>query len=279
MSPLQGKIAVLVMVEAPDQPVVGIVATTTVHAESFFVDIILGMTILTAAFLDLEGQLFVTALATGRRMLADQRKIRQVMVETQIFIPRLLAMTVLALPAQFLFMHILVPVTGQTVGWRLVPRFSRLMAGFTTGLPMRAAQGEIGFPVMIEVRLQPTLFIVALVTALAIGTFVHIIQLVTCQALARLSPLRLVTVNLDLLITLVTSMASYLAVLSPETEASQAIMIESSLTPLLLAVAVLAALSKTAAVYILDGMTGNTLGRRILVAVADMTQVTGHILV
>ena len=144
---------------------------------------------------------------------------------------------------------------------------------------MRSAQREIGFLVMVEFGLQPALFIVALVTSLAIAALVYIIELVAVDALARLGPLGLVALDQRLLATVVTGMTGNLPVLALEPETGQPLMVETALAPLLFTVTVLTAIAKAPAVHILDGMAGCAILRRILVAVPDMTEIAGHFLV
>ena len=195
MGALQREVTVLVVIEFPDQPVIGVVAAHTVFAQCFFMHIIVGMTVLATTVLHLKGQGLVAGLAARRGVLTNERERGQVVVETNLFVPVLLAVTGLAFSAQLLFMHILVLVAGQAFLRRLVPRLAGPVARLATGSAVRAPQGKIRLPIMIELGLQPALRIMALVTSLAVAALVHIVQLVAADALSRLAAPGLVSLD------------------------------------------------------------------------------------
>jgi len=88
-------------------------------------------------------------------MHADQRKARQVMVETDFLTPAGFAVTAFTLFTFLSGMHIIGTMTGNTFCAEiLLPRFTT-MTGSTAHITVLAQQREAGFPIMFENRLVP----------------------------------------------------------------------------------------------------------------------------
>lgn len=114
-------------------------------------------------------------------MHAVEGEAGQVVVEADLVIPAFIAVAAITVPAQFAAVHIIRLVTGNTLANRCSFFDSCCMAGITTGFDVRSAQRKVSILIMVKVRFSPTSVVVALLTALAITTFVRIIGTVTAD--------------------------------------------------------------------------------------------------
>jgi len=140
------------------------------------------MTGQTLGFCVLECRGQVAFLAGHDGMHTDQRKARQVMVETDFITPAGFAMTAFALLAFLPGMHIIGTMTRKTFPDGLFLLKVATMTGRTAHLTVLARQRKTGLPVMIEIRLVPSPGCVAGTTFPAILPAVLIIAPVTGDA-------------------------------------------------------------------------------------------------
>lgn len=92
----QRKFCLRVVIEGPVRPATRVVAGGAIFAQCAVVPVVLAVAIDAARGRILEARRHVTGFARHGRMLADQRKRREIVIETHRRIPRSLAMALLA---------------------------------------------------------------------------------------------------------------------------------------------------------------------------------------
>jgi len=143
-----------IVIETPTRPAVRVVAQGAVAREAAFV-----MSVLVAArtgarrVLERSGAM---ALLAGRyRVTANQRKSRDVVIESHTPPPARFLVALFAAAAELSFMGIVFLVTRHAIRSELVPIEVAGMTGVALDLRMLAAQWELGHPVMIEAHRLP----------------------------------------------------------------------------------------------------------------------------
>jgi len=159
-----------VMIELPTIPTVGVVAVTTRFAERAFVIVPIRMAIAADLRHTGEVEFRMTRLARSRRMNADQRELRERMVERN-RMPRDLGMATLARAIAAAVRVVLLVATDT--GLRQFVRQRAAMAAFAAQGFVRAFQRKAGLRKMIELAL-PRRFAVA-IRALAAETAVMMV--------------------------------------------------------------------------------------------------------
>lgn len=144
-----------VVIELPDQPVVRVVTVGTVPAECLAVCVIVGMAVDTFDAGIAKYRTQVTGFATDRRVLPDQRKFSQVMIETHVHLPADFVMAAGAIGALFLCVAVVELVTAVTIGIDFLGFGADCMAGRAGEVGMGAVEREIGICIVIEFRVCP----------------------------------------------------------------------------------------------------------------------------
>ena len=156
------KLGLLVMVETPESPAIGIVARPAFRTQTAFMVRIL-MTSDASRLHVLERRRLVTFLARHHRMLADEREAREIMVECNLLAPVRLVMTLLAAVSQLSLVRIVLFVTGVAVPTQLVAvNILPDMAGVALDLDVRALQRKFRIFRVIEFNGLPFFRVVAL---------------------------------------------------------------------------------------------------------------------
>lgn len=168
-------------------PATLIVAGLTFFALLSLVDIVEQVTADTLHFqlLFIDILLFMARRAFCLAVLAAQFELGVTVVIKFNPVPGLFSMTVLAFLSETTGVLVIVLMAGVTIRFNLDLVGILLMAGLTGYLVMASTQWKLGVLVVIEVELLPLPRSVALLAVLAIGTLVHIVQLVAGVTLCR----------------------------------------------------------------------------------------------
>ncbi len=145
-------------------------------------------------------------------------------------------------------MHIIIAVTGNTIGAQFIFKRTVAVAGVTGNLPMFPGQRIIGVPVMIEANALPAFLAMTVGTPRAVTSGMHIIETVTGMALG--SRILILLVNMA-------TVAGHLAMLTMQGVICL-VMVEVLLAPALFAMAVIALLAKVFPVNVIRAVTGDT---------------------
>ena len=113
MRPVERKIGLHIVIEAPCQPVHGHMAERAVATEARLVNVILEVAIV-ALLGRIEIRMSLVAIvAFGLVVLAEQRKLCKVMIEPNLVRPRQLGMAARTVVAELLLVRIVVLVSGR----------------------------------------------------------------------------------------------------------------------------------------------------------------------
>lgn len=153
----QRKRRLFVVIEAPAFPGGWMMATAAVITELALVRVIGAVAIHTGRCSACKPGVLVTALAGRRGVHAQQREMRQLMVELDVVVPAGFAVTLLALCSQRLVVHIIRAVTGNAGGVPDRRVHIALVALAALCIGVAAAQRETGFAV-IKPALAPAVY-------------------------------------------------------------------------------------------------------------------------
>lgn len=158
---------------------------STVFAETCFVDIVLKMTI-DALLRRIEKSVGRMAVLTHQlAMRAEQRKLSQIVIESNIVGPVQLGMTLIAVFAELLCVRIVFLVTTNTRRCRKIDCDRIGMTIRTFEIRVCPVQGEIRVHRVIETDIEPVGFTMAIRAFRAVDPIMSIILEVTANALVR----------------------------------------------------------------------------------------------
>src|SRR5580765_3190378 len=118
-------------------------------------------------------------------MRAEQREVREIVIESDALLPRALVVALRALPAFVAAVHVVVSVAGHAVAGQRDVVDGLLVAGLALEQPMRAAQRITGIPVVIESDLGPFDDRMAALALRTVVTLVLVIFAMAAVAVAR----------------------------------------------------------------------------------------------
>src|SRR3984893_7095990 len=259
----QGKSGLLAVIDLPHLPAVRRVASSAVLAQVALVHVVLLVTVdtLVADVAVLAGQM--TLLAWKRDVQADQRKLREVVIEAHARAPALRRVAVIAFLAEMAGVHVVRPVAAQALSGQLLRGHTRGMAGMTGDLLVLAHEGPLGVARMVKARGLPLLATVAGAAVLAEPQGVRVLRLVAAEALARQLVLEISRA--------VAVVAGDAVVYTLEREAGLLLVIELRILPALGDVAFSALDTTVAVVHVVRLVAGDALFGRVLVTVAEVT--------
>ena len=175
------KTRLLVVIELPAVPANRVMTLCAATAEQALVLVIVGMAIAAFRWRARELLVGVARLATDRRVLPQQRKHREIVVERNALHPAVFVVALLAGLAHRVFMHVVAFVT-TTAGF-VRNRFVHIvdMALLAACLAVLAAQRKFCAAV-IEPAFAPTDVVMTLLALRAVAPFVHVVGLVATVA-------------------------------------------------------------------------------------------------
>lgn len=172
-----------IVVKTPDQPAVRCMALLAILAEFATMRVIGFVAVIATGSRILVNGTQMTLFTGYNGMQADQGKLCDVVFEAHLGAPAgfvVAARTVLALLS---LVHIIDLVTGQAIGGQPGVVNMLLVAGGTADVLVFAPESEFCPGVMVEALLCPAGFVMAVLTFLAEPALVHVIVLVTGQAI------------------------------------------------------------------------------------------------
>ncbi len=177
----QGITGLLVVIEAPACPAVGVVTKPAVRREAPLM-MLVRMAGDAGKRRALEYRGAVAFLAGHDGVAPDQGKSRNVVIESDAATPIRLIVALLAPGSELPLMTVILAVAGRAGGRQLVAVEIAGVAGVTTDLGVCPAQGIFGRLVVIEVAHGPLLLIVAAVALRPVPSAVDVLNLVAIRA-------------------------------------------------------------------------------------------------
>lgn len=197
-------------------------------------------------------------------MQTHQRKAGQVMIKTNRLLPVLLAMASAAVRARWGFVRVILTMTGRACRLELLGLRVALVAGHAAKVRVRAPQGKLRLPGMIELRLTPGF---RRVTVIAPGPVSAVVGVVAAMTVDAGLAVRLLEV-----VSRVTGAAGQARVTLGQREAGLPLVVERLFLPRRGVVAGLAIRPALPLMPVVDPMTGDAGRWRILVTLAGMAQ-------
>jgi len=152
MDAFQFVIGIFIVVKDPRFPIIGVVALSAIFTKAAFVFFI----ILFMAIVALAGGILIliaemALFARGDGVLADERKLADVVVKKEVIAPAFFVMALLTLFALLTAMDILCFVAGITFCFELFFKDPAFVATFTSQIGVFANQWEFGVFIMVKV--------------------------------------------------------------------------------------------------------------------------------
>lgn len=262
--PFQFEISLLVVIEDPRRPRIGVVATAAVPPERALMLIGIGVTFHARQRRILEGARDMAGFARDQCVLANQREGAEVVLEPHLSHPALLAVTVLAASALLPLVHVVAAMTVVT-SRRQALLFGRdAVALVADQLPVPAAQCESRILRVIEAGLLPITRHVTIRALRASAAFVHIVD--------RMAGTAFTFVLLLFRSPFVASYAQQLGVFAVEFELGLLVVIEAAFFPAPFTVARFTLVTVSSLVPVVVAMTRYALLLQlVLVQVARVT--------
>jgi len=145
----------IVMIEAPDQPGIGVVAACAILPQDEFVDIVVAMTVEACTLGIAKNGRGMAGFTTEHGMLTYERKFTQIMVKSNCVLPGDLAVALLTLVTLFVVMGIVLFMAAVTAGIDFFCFGANGMTCLAYQVLMRAVEREIGVCVMVEFSISP----------------------------------------------------------------------------------------------------------------------------
>ncbi len=260
-------VGLAVVIEAPSGPIVGIVATGAVLAQTSVVDAGIVGTVAGGALSGgiLEFGAEVAGLTGYRPMQPEQGEGREVVVETHRPQPTIGTVALLAFPALLAAMTVVLLVTCETCprqfGVQRPP-----VAGLAGQAPVTPLQGVIGVTLVVEHRTQPGLGEMARATALTEQAVVGVVLPMAGLTVTRQFRLDVIPMTLT---------ARHPVMAAFQWVVGVFVVVEQRARPLRLVVAVLAPRTIGAAVNVVEAMAGNAVGGGVAIARVGMAALAG----
>jgi hypothetical protein len=253
-----------IVIETPHLPSIWIMAAGTRRSEAPQVDVALRMTSDAIQIGVLEARAPVALIARGGRVESEKRKRGKIVIERDPNIPSCLRVASMTVRTLLTVVNIVDAVTTSASRLELLALEDPSVADLALRLPMRATQRKLRACVVVERRGFPTARAVAAATLAAATSPVDIVHLVAGMAVGRkIALMKLLRMTR---LTLCDAMATF------ETEFRIAVVIEARLVPTRGRVTGLAARAESSPMHVCRSVAESTLGHRILVAVAGMTE-------
>ena len=178
MGAIQFKVSLLIMIKAPDLPVILVMAQATIGTQTLLVHIVLVMAAITfeLGILIRFGDMAILTRSEG--MQAQERKAGYVMIKCQFFLPSALVMTDITLLA-FLPLMDIIRLVAANAGRVEIGIDIRAMTCKAVRLGMTAKQLVVGILVVIEFYLIPLFFFMTIFAFFPKSAAVKIVRLVT----------------------------------------------------------------------------------------------------
>jgi len=267
----QLEVRLLVVVEHPHSPAVGVVAGMASGSQRPFVLIVVAVTADAVAGGVLERRRCM-ALFTGHgRVQADQRKACHTVVEHDAVAPAGSLMAAFALFAFLPMMDIVNLVAADALDSQLFLVEIATMAGAAGQLVVFALQGKIGAPCVVETGFFPGALAVAGLALFAVTTVVCVIAAMAAEA-GGVGGLVLDRVDMA-------TFATDMGMLALQRKVGVPIVVEVGFTPFAFVVAVSAVCAVDAMVHVVKRVTAVAGGRRFLVALVDVAAIAGGVTV
>lgn len=166
------------VIESPNIPAVAVVATCTVLTQATLVYIVGLMAAVAIGLGILELQREMALLAGHGNVQSHQRKIAEIMIETDFAAPRVGNMTLIALTAQLAGVCILGAMATDAGGAQFLRRHIRSMTSVATELGVRTGQRKLGIACMLKAVGLPLGAVMALLALLSHAPGMRVLRLV-----------------------------------------------------------------------------------------------------
>lgn len=146
----------IVVVELPDQPGIGIVASGAILSQTCLMHIVGAMTVDAYVARVAENGGGMAGLTTERSVLAYERETAQIMVKSNLFLPGNFVVALAALFTLLIFVNIVLLVAAVTGGINFLGFGADRMACLANQAFMRTNECKIGVCVVVEFSVRPT---------------------------------------------------------------------------------------------------------------------------
>lgn len=265
----------IVVIEAPDQPGIGVVATCTILTEAEFVNIVAAMTINTFIALIAKNGRCMAGFTAEHGMLAYEREFTQIMVKSHRVLPGDLAVALFTLDALSFLVGIVLFMATVTGGIDFLGFGTNRMTGLAYQVLMRAVKCEIGVCVVVEFRIPPAFNDMAIPAFFTVLLIVNIVRPMTAVTIAWL----FVSFAGNLVIVGVAVITALPAVFFFEFVAGVPVMLESRFVPGFFLVAACAVFAEPFGMYVSYCVAIEAALWCIFVCLIIMAGVTGYFLV
>lgn len=155
MGAIESKIGILVMIERPQIPAIGVMTLLTVRAETCLVHIVILVTVQALMARRIKAAASMAVITGGHRMQAGQWKRTHVMIESHLRIPVDGTVATRALLAGLALMRVIGLMAGVTAGGRFCSVQIPLVTTDAGRLFMFTRQFILGITIMIETDAIP----------------------------------------------------------------------------------------------------------------------------
>ena len=265
------KIRLLVVVEYPHRPAVGVVAGMAAGPQRSLVCIVFAVTADAVPRGVLERRRCMALFTGDGRVQADQRKACHPVVEDDAVAPAGGSVAALALFAFLPMMDIVNLVAADALDSQLFLIEIATVAGAAGQLVVFTLQGEVGAPCVVEAGFFPGVFAVAGLALFAVTAVVCVIAAMAAEA-GGVGGLVLDRVDMA-------TFATNMGMPAFQGKVGVPIVIEVGFTPLAFVVAVGAVRAVDAMVHVVERVAAVAGGRRFLVALVDVAAIAGGVAV
>jgi hypothetical protein len=267
----QLEVGLLVVVEHPHSPAVGVVAGMACGSQRPFVLIVVAVTADAVPGGVLECRRCVALLTGYGRVQANQRKACHTVVEDDALAPSGSLMAAFTLFAFLPIMDIVNLVAADALDSQLFLGEIATVAGTAGQLVVFALQGEVGAPCVVEAGFFPAVFAVAALALFAVTAVVCVIAAMAAEA-GGVGSLVLDRVDMA-------TFATNMGMPALQGKVGVPIVVEVGFTPFAFVVAVSAVRTVDAMVHVVERVTAVAGARRFLVALVDVAAIAGGVTV
>ena len=265
----------IIVVKAPDQPGVGIVAVCAFLSQPKFVYIIGAMAVITGSAGVAKHGGGMAGLAAEYSMLADEWKTAQVMVESNFMWPGNFIMALVTFVALLIFMDIVLFVAAVTDRINFFGFGANCMTCLACQIFVRAVECEIGVCIVVKFCIDPSSDDMTVLAFFTIQLVMNIIGTMAAVTVTRF----FVAFFRNLVIVRMTVIAGLPTVSSFEFVFGIPVMVENRLIPALLLMAACTFIAEAVVMNIPYRMAIDALRWSIFVFLVDVAGIASYLLV
>lgn len=264
----QRKASLFLVVEFPRRPAVGRVAGGAIASESAFVNVVLLVAANAFIWRALECLGRMALRAAHQHVHAEQREIGQIVIETDVFAPSVIAVAGITRILERAAVRVFRGMASLAIGAQLLLCDLGRMAGVAIEFCVCAQQFPLGLHEMIVLETTPAVVAVAARAILAEASCMRVVGAVATNALVR---------NFVLELAGLVATATLERVVPPQQrKAGLFRVVELARLPVGLRMTLGAVIATRATVHVVGRMAGDTASRRAVVLLAKVARIAAH---